>query len=113
MTVDIRVHASIPRSRWEVLFYSVLLISGAATVLSQVGCQSSGNGAQASAKPNFGPPIQDVRTEAKIVEMENDYTAAKNSQPTHQAEAAKKAKQQQDKEKAAKEAEKPNPEPVK
>jgi hypothetical protein len=41
--------------------------------------------------PNFGPPMQDARTEAVIHQMEMDYNAAKNSRPTqqHVAEAAK------------------------
>ena len=112
------MHASPPilRSRREVYFLLVLLISGAAISLSVVGCQS-GTPAQTSTKPNFGPPMQDVRTEAKIVEMENEYNAAKNSQPTHQAEAqaeaARKAKEKEAKEKAAQEAAKTNPEPAK
>jgi hypothetical protein len=61
--------------------------------------------------------MQDVRTEANIIEMENQYTAAENSQPTHQAEAqaeaAKKAQEQQAKEKSASNTEKSNPEPEK
>ena len=104
------------RSRREALFLLILLISGAATSLSVAGCQS-GTPTQTSTKPNFGPPMQDVRTEAKIIEMENEYNAAKNSRPTHQAEvqaeAAKKAKEQQAKEKAAQEATKTHPEPAK
>lgn len=73
---------------------------------SLTGCQSSGSkpSAQTSAPPNFGPPIQDVRIEAKIAEMENEYNAAKNSQPTHQAEAqAEAARKKRDQEKQAKE----------
>lgn len=108
-------------SRWEVPFFFFLLISGVAILLAVAGCQSSGdNGpAQTSAKPNFGPPMQDVRTEGTIVEMENEYTAAKNSQPTHhaeaQAEAAKKKQEQEKKakEKAAEDAAKTSPEPAK
>jgi len=117
------VHARFPilLSRWEVPFFSFLLIGGVAILLSVAGCQSAGDNtpAQASAKPNFGPPMQDVRTEGTIVEMENEYTAAKNSQPTHhaeaQAEAAKKKQEQekQAKEKAAQDAAKTNPEPGK
>lgn len=80
-------------------------------MLSVAGCQSQEGSAEASAKPNFGPPTQDVRTEANAIAIENEYNAAKNSQPTHhaeaQAEAAKKAKEKQDKEKAATEPEKP------
>jgi len=62
--------------------------------------------------------MQDVRTEANIVAMENEYNAAKNSQPTHQAEAqaeAAKKKQEQEKrarEKAAQDTAKTNPEPA-
>lgn len=45
--------------------------------------------------PNFGPPMQDTRTEAVIQQMEIDYIAAKNSRPTYQHIAAqKKAKEQ-------------------
>lgn len=92
-----------------------MLIGGAVILLAVTACQSPGGSApaQASTKPNFGPPMQDVRTEAKIIEMENEYNAAKNSQPTHQAEAAKKAQEKQAKENAAKEAEQANPEPGK
>jgi hypothetical protein len=59
-----------------------------------------------TAKPNFGPPMQDTRTEAVIHQMELDYIAAKNSRPTQQhiAEAEKKRKEQQQAE-AAKQAE--------
>jgi hypothetical protein len=104
------------RARRDVFVLFVLLICGAAISLSVVGCLS-GTPAQTSTKPNFGPPMQDVRTEAKIVEMENEYNAAKNSQPTHQAEAqadaARKAKEKEAKAKAAQEAVKTNPEPAK
>lgn len=118
MAVHTKVHASPPiiRARREVLFLFVLLISGAAISLSMVGCQSD-TPAQTSTKPNFGPPMQDVRTEAKMIEIENEYNAAKNSQPTHQAEAqaeaARKAKEKAAKEKAAQDAAKTNPEPAK
>jgi len=114
------VHARFPilRSRREVPFFSVLLIGGAVILLSVAGCQSSGGSAtQASTKPNFGPPIQDVRTEVNRIEAENEYNAARNSQPTHQhevqAEAAKRAQEKQDREKAAKEPAKANPQPGK
>ncbi len=100
-----------------------MLIGGAMILLPFAGCQSPepGTSAQNSPKTNFGPPMQDVRTEAKIVEMENEYIAAKNSQPTHQAEAeaeaeAARKKQEQEKQaktKAAQDAAKPNPEPAK
>ena len=64
-------------------------------LLAVAGCQSPPP-AKNSAKPNFGPPITDVRTEAKIIEMENQYIADKNDQPTHQHEAeAKAAKKKQ------------------
>ncbi len=49
--------------------------------------------------PTVSSPMQDVRTEAKVIELENWYNAEKNSQPTrrHEAEAkaAKKAKEKQ------------------
>jgi hypothetical protein len=50
-----------------------------------------------TAKPNFGPPMQDTRTETVIHQMELDYIAAKNSRPTQQhiAEAEKRKKEQQ------------------
>lgn len=58
--------------------------------------------------------MQDGRTEAKILELENWYTAEKNSQPTHQyeveTEAAKQAQEKQAKEKTAQSSQKTNPE---
>jgi hypothetical protein len=119
------VHArfSIFHSRWEATFLSVLLmlIGGAMILLPVAGCQSPEANAptQASAKPNFGPPMQDVRTEERIAEMEAEYNADKNSQPTHHAEAvaeAEKKKQEQQKlakEKAAQDAAQSTPEPAK
>ena len=60
-------------------------------------------------KPAGGTPVQGVRTEAKIIEMENEYIAEKNSQPGHQYEAEQKAKkkkaEQERQAKASKEAE--------
>jgi len=81
------------------------MLTGAMMILfGFAGCESSGRNEQASTKPNFGPPMQDVRTEAKIIEMENEYNAAKNSQPTHQAEAqAEAAKKKREQEKQARE----------
>ena len=72
-------------------------MGGAVASLLVLGCQSpQASRDNASGKPNFGPPMMDVRTEAKIVEIENEYIAAKNSQPTHQHEAeAKAAKKKQ------------------
>lgn len=121
LTVCTRVQTRLPlfRFRWEISFFSALPIGGVLIFLSVAGCRSPEGNAptQASAKPNFGPPMQDVRTEAKIIEMENEYNAAKNSRPTHQAEAqaeaAKKAQEKQAKEKAARDTEKTNPEPEK
>jgi hypothetical protein len=40
---------------------------------------------------NFGPPMQDVRTEIAVQDAEMDYNAAKNSRPTHQYEAEREA----------------------
>jgi hypothetical protein len=71
------------------------------------GCNAPGaKPVSDTAKPNFGPPMQDTRTEAVIHQMELDYIAAKNSRPTQQhiAEAEKKRKEQQQAE-AAKQAE--------
>ena len=92
----------------------------AATLLLAGGCQSpeaargsanSSTLAKDSAKPNFGPPMLDARTEATMQPMEMDYNAAKNSQPTHQyeaeAEAARKEKAKQ--QEAAKEPDKKDP----
>jgi hypothetical protein len=80
----------------------------AATVLLYGGCQSpemaresanSSTPAKDAPKPNFGPPMQDVRTEVNLQTAEMEYNATKNSQPTHQyeaeAEAARKAKAKQ------------------
>jgi hypothetical protein len=71
------------------------------------GCNAPGaKPASDTAKPNFGPSMQDTRTEAVIHQMELDYNAAKNSRPTQQhiAEAEKKRKEQEHAE-AAKQAE--------
>lgn len=70
--------------------------------------------AQVSPKPNFGPPMQDVRTEIAVQQAEMDYNAAKNSRPTHQyeaeREAAKKAAEKKQREaEAAKKAADPKP----
>jgi hypothetical protein len=75
-----------------------------ASVLLVAGCRSPASGpGEAAAKPNLGPPVQDARTEARILELENEYIAAKNSRPTHQheveAEAARKAKEKAEQEK--------------
>ncbi|HEX2860277.1 MAG TPA: hypothetical protein VHN79_01500 [Lacunisphaera sp.] len=53
--------------------------------------------AKGPATPNFGPPMQDTRTEAVIQQMELDYNAAKNSRPTqqHVAAAEEKRKEQE------------------
>jgi hypothetical protein len=60
------------------------------------GCQSAqAPSGEAAAKPNFGPPIGDVRTAATIQEMENWYVAEKNSQPTHHGEALEKKRQEE------------------
>jgi hypothetical protein len=70
----------------------------------------------ASSMPNFGPPMQDTRTEAVIQRMELDYIAAKNSRPTYQhvAEAEKKRKEQEQAQaEAAKKAETKPQEPPK
>jgi len=68
---------------------SLFLVGGGALgLLLVVGCQAP---AKTSAKPNFGPPLTDVRTEAIIVQMENQYIADKNDQPTRQHEAEAKA----------------------
>jgi hypothetical protein len=58
--------------------------------------------------PNFGPPMQDVRTEISVQEAEMEYNAAKNSRPTYQylveREAAKKKAEEKRKQEAAAEA---------
>lgn len=64
----------------------------AATFLLAAGCKSpTPPSAQVSPKPNFGPPMQDVRTEIAIQQAEMEYNAAKNSRPTHQYEAERQA----------------------
>ena len=79
------------------------MIGGAAILLPAGGCQAPAP--KTSAKPNFGPPITDVRTEAAIVQMENQYIADKNDQPTHQheVEAKKRKKAQAQQEQKARE----------
>ena len=80
-------------------------------LLLAAGCQSPRDGAPVGtvAQPSLAA-VPDVRSEANLVEMENQYIAEKNSQPTHQheaeAKAAKKkaAQQKQAEEQAAKEA---------
>ena len=48
-------------------------------------------------------PMQDARTETKLQEMENEYIAEKNSQPTYQAYAeAEKKKKERERAEAAK-----------
>ena len=70
----------------------VLVVSFACLLLLG-GCQAP---TRNSTKPNFGPAAPDVRTEAVIIQMENQYIADKNDQPTRQHEAeAKAAKKKQ------------------
>ncbi len=56
--------------------------------------------------PNLGPPMQDVRSEIAVQNAELEYNAAKNSRPTHQAEAereeARKAEEKKKREAAQK-----------
>lgn len=65
----------------------------AVACLLVAGCHSPGSRppAQKAAMPNFGPPVQDVRTEIAVQDAEMDYNAAKNSRPTHQYEAEREA----------------------
>jgi CCR4-NOT transcriptional regulation complex NOT5 subunit len=97
----------------------------AALALLAAGCGSPGGGHAAplhsTDHPSAAMPMQDVRTEATILEMENQYIAEKNSLPPRpeqaaamkkmeekkqaEAKAAKAAKEQQ----AAKESEKKDP----
>ncbi len=81
------------------------MVSSAAILLALAGCGSPAVPARNAAKPNFGPPMTDVRTEANIIQMENEYIAAKNSQPTHQQEAEAEKSEKEAGQKAAKEAE--------
>lgn len=79
----------------------------AAALLLAYGCRTPQPRPATAATPNFGPPMQDVRTEAIVQQMEMDYNAAKNSQPTFQgyveaqqkkkaeAEAAKQTKEKE------------------
>jgi hypothetical protein len=64
------------------------------------GCASSTatNGTAAAAPVTAGPQVPDVRTEAALIRMENQYIADKNSQPTHQheAEAEKRKKEEEE-----------------
>lgn len=75
---------------------TLLLVGGCQSSEATHGGASASAPAKDSAKPNFGPPMQDVRTEVNAQAAEMEYNAAKNSQPTHQheaeVEAAKKAK---------------------
>jgi hypothetical protein len=88
VAVDIGVHACLHAIRSR-----LLTIGGAVILLSIAGCQSPAK--NAAAVPNSGPSAPDVRTQAVIIQMENQYVTDKNDQPTHQheveAEAAKKA----------------------
>ena len=80
-------------------------------MLLVTGCQAPrvGRGGPQVAQPTLAA-VPDVRTEANLIEMENQYIAEKNSQPTHQHEAEAKAarkkaaQQKQAQEQAAREA---------
>jgi CCR4-NOT transcriptional regulation complex NOT5 subunit len=80
-----RAHVSI-----QVFAVALLLAAGCQSPVPRVG-----------AKPNLGPHVTDVQTEATIIQMENDYIAAKNSPPPRPEQAAA-MKRMQEKEQAAK-----------
>jgi len=90
--------------------------AGAAVALLLVsGCRShppSPASDKSGQLPNFGPPMQDVRTEIAVQNAEIEYNAVKNSRPTHQyeaeREAARKAEEKKQQE-AAKQAAAPKP----
>ena len=112
MSVDKGVNTRIPAShRMAVCLTAALLLA--------YGCRMPQPRAATAATPNFGPPMQDVRTEAIVQQMEMDYNAATNSQPTFQgyveaqqkkqAEAAKQAKEKEAAQKPAPPPEDPKP----
>lgn len=79
------------------VFRRMTAAGAAVALLLAIGCRSPGSHppSPAHAKngpmPNFGPPMQDVRTEVAIQEAEMEYNAAKNSRPTYQYEAEREA----------------------
>jgi hypothetical protein len=78
---------------------SVFCAAAFALLLAATACQAprpqASQGKAGVAMPTLAHS-PDVRTEAKIVEMENQYIADKNDQPTRQHEAeAKAAKKKQ------------------
>lgn len=94
----------------------------AVTLLLLAACESPQvSGTPAAQAPTLQPAVTspDVRTEAAVIEMENQYIAEKNSQPTHQhqAEAEKRKKAEEEakrqEERAAQEAENAEAAPVK
>ena len=89
LAVGIEVHTSVQRFR--------LVLCGAAALLLAAGCQAPSP--RVGAKPNLSPHVTDVQTEATIVQMENDYIAAKNSPPPRPEQAAA-MKRMQEKEQA-------------
>jgi hypothetical protein len=77
--------------------FSFLAVGAMLTALLG-GCETPArNPGTAAAAPVSGPHVPDVRTEALIVQMENQYIADKNSQPTrqHEAEAEKRRKEEE------------------
>ena len=63
-------------------------------LLLVIGCRShppSPASVKSGQMPNFGPPMQDMRTEIAVQNAEMELNAAKNSQPTHQYEAEREA----------------------
>ncbi len=70
------------------------------------GCHSpSSPPTAAKPMPNFGPPMQDVRSEIAVQDAELEYNAAKNSRPTRQYEAERAAAKKKAEEKKKQEAE--------
>jgi hypothetical protein len=80
-----------------------LLSVGVATIALLGGCETRADTRDAAAASPSGPRGPDVRTEALIVQMENQYIADKNSQPTrqHEAEAEKRRKEEDERKKQA------------
>ena len=76
-------------------------LCGVAALLLTSGCQSPQVGKGESPKPNLSPQVTDVRTEANMIALENEYIAGKNSPPPRPEQAAA-MKRMQEKEQAAK-----------
>ncbi len=77
-------------------------------LLAWAGCNSPASPPTVGrAAPNLGPHVTDVRTEANIVALENEYITDKNSPPPNPTQAAAMKRMEEKKQaEAAKEPEK-------